>query len=38
VDEIGKFVVDRLRKVEGIEKTLSCMVYGTAKESLDINL
>jgi len=38
VDEIGKFVVDKLRKLEGVEKTLSCMVYGTAKESLDINL
>ncbi len=38
VDEIGKFVVDKLRKVKGVEKTLSCMVYGTAKESLDISL
>jgi len=38
VDEIGKFVVDKLRKLEGVEKTLSCMVYGTAKESLDIGL
>ena len=38
VDEVGKFVIDKLRKVEGIEKTLSCMVYGTAKESLDVNL
>ena len=38
VDEVGKFVIDKLRKVEGIEKTLSCMVYDTAKESLDVNL
>jgi len=38
VDDIGKFVVDRLRKVEGIEKTWSCMVYDAVKESLDIGL
>lgn len=38
VDEIGKFVVDKLRKIEGIEKTLSCMVYDAIKESLDISL
>jgi len=38
VDEIGKFVVDKLRKLEGVEKTLSCMVYGTAKETLDIQI
>jgi len=38
VDEIGKFVVDKLRKLEGVEKTLSCLVYGTSKESLDIAL
>ena len=38
VDEIGRFVVDKLRKLQGIEKTLSCMVYDTPKESLDINL
>jgi len=36
VDEVGKFVVDRLRKIEGVEKTLSCMVYGTEKETTDI--
>lgn len=36
VDEMGKFVVDKLRKVEGVEKTLSCMVYGTEKETTDI--
>jgi len=38
VDDVGKFVVDRLRKIEGIEKTLSCMVYDAIKESLDISL
>ncbi len=38
VDDAGKFVVDKLRKIEGIEKTLSCMVYDAVKESLDISL
>ena len=36
VDEIGKFVVDKLRKVKGIEKTLTCMVFDTTKETSDI--
>lgn len=36
VDEVGKFVIDKLRKIEGVEKTLSCMVYGTEKETTDI--
>jgi DNA-binding Lrp family transcriptional regulator len=38
VDDVGKFVVDKLRKIEGIGKTLSCMVYEAVKESLDISL
>jgi DNA-binding Lrp family transcriptional regulator len=38
VDDVGKFVIDKLRKIEGIEKTLSCMVYDAVKESLDISL
>lgn len=39
VDVIGKFVIDRLRVVKGIEKTLTCMVFETCKETteLDIN-
>jgi len=36
VDEVGKFVIDKLRKIEGVEKTLSCMVYETEKETTDI--
>lgn len=38
VDAIGKFVVDKLRKVQGIEKTLTCMVFSTARETSDIGL
>ena len=36
VAAIGRFVVDKLRNIRGIEKTLTCMVFGTAKETLDI--
>jgi len=38
VDTIGKFVIDKLRTVKGIEKTLTCMVFGTQKETTDITL
>lgn len=36
VNELGRFVVDRLRTVEGVDKTLTCVVLDTAKESLAI--
>lgn len=38
VDAIGKFVVDKLRLINGIEKTLTCMVFETVKETTEINL
>jgi Lrp/AsnC family leucine-responsive transcriptional regulator len=38
VDAIGNFVIDRLRTVKGIEKTLTCMVFETEKETTDIKL
>lgn len=38
VDSIGKFVVDKLRLVEGIEKTLTCLVFESEKESTAIAL
>jgi Lrp/AsnC family leucine-responsive transcriptional regulator len=38
VDSIGKFVVDKLRLVKGIEKTLTCVVFETEKESTAIPL
>jgi len=38
VGSIGKFVIDKLRMVEGIEKTLTCMVFETEKETTDILL
>jgi DNA-binding Lrp family transcriptional regulator len=36
VNTVGKFVVDKLRLVKGIEKTLTCMVFDTQKETTDI--
>jgi DNA-binding Lrp family transcriptional regulator len=38
VDAVGEFVIDRLRLVKGIKKTLTCMVFDTEKESTDISL
>lgn len=38
VDAIGDFVIDRLRAVKGIEKTLTCMVFETGKETTSIKL
>jgi DNA-binding Lrp family transcriptional regulator len=38
VDAVGKFVVDKLRTVEGIEKTLTCLVFDTQKETTEIAL
>ena len=38
VDAVGKFVVDKLRLINGLEKTLTCMVFETVKETTKINL
>jgi Lrp/AsnC family transcriptional regulator, leucine-responsive regulatory protein len=38
VDAIGKFVVDKLRLINGLEKTLTCMVFETVKESTSVLL
>lgn len=37
VDAIGKFVVDKLRLIKGLEKTLTCMVFETVKESTSLS-
>jgi DNA-binding Lrp family transcriptional regulator len=36
VDTLGRIVIDRLRLVKGIEKTLTCMVFETCKETTEI--
>ncbi|MCW3998470.1 MAG: Lrp/AsnC family transcriptional regulator [Candidatus Bathyarchaeota archaeon] len=33
VEAVGKFVVDKLRLIDGLEKTLTCMVFETIKET-----
>ena len=38
VNAVGKFVVDKLRTVPGISKTLTIMVFDPVKESLDVPL
>jgi len=38
VASVGVFVVDKLRTVQGISKTLTCMVFDSIKESVDIPL
>jgi Lrp/AsnC family transcriptional regulator, leucine-responsive regulatory protein len=36
VDAVGKFVGDKLRRIKGLEKTLTCMVFETVKESTSL--
>jgi DNA-binding Lrp family transcriptional regulator len=38
VEAVGNFIVDKLRTVEGIEKTLTCMVFDTQKEEFTLNI
>jgi len=38
VESIGKFVVDKLRLIQGLEKTLTCMVFETVKETTKVHL
>ncbi|MCW4006996.1 MAG: Lrp/AsnC family transcriptional regulator [Candidatus Bathyarchaeota archaeon] len=36
VDAVGKFVVDKLRIINGLEKTLTCMVFETVKDTTKV--
>lgn len=36
VDAVGKFVVDNLRRIKGLEKTLTCMVFANVKETTSL--
>ncbi len=38
VDELGKFVVDKLRQIHGVEKTYTSVVLDTIKETTKIKL
>ncbi len=36
VESVGRFIVDRLRLVKGVEKTLTCLVFESQKETTSI--
>ena len=36
IGAVGKFVIDKLRTIKGIEKTLTCLAFDTVKEGLTI--
>ncbi|MCL1970994.1 MAG: Lrp/AsnC family transcriptional regulator [Candidatus Bathyarchaeota archaeon] len=36
VNDVGKFVVDKLRRINGLQKTLTCMVFETVKETTSL--
>lgn len=36
--EVGDFVVNKLRTLRGVEKTLTCMVFESMKETSDLNI
>ncbi|MCL2691359.1 MAG: Lrp/AsnC family transcriptional regulator [Candidatus Bathyarchaeota archaeon] len=36
VNAIGKFVVDKLRRINGLQKTLTCMIFETIKETTSL--
>ena len=36
VEAVGKFVVDKLRLIKGLEKTLTCMIFETVKETTEV--
>ena len=38
VEAVGRFVVDKLRTVKGVEKTLTCMVFETVKETTNLTI
>lgn len=38
VQKIGDFINQKLRYIEGVEKSLSCISFGTQKESMDLPL
>ncbi|RLG51846.1 MAG: Lrp/AsnC family transcriptional regulator [Thermoproteota archaeon] len=38
VEELGRLVIDKLRTIEGVEKTLTCVVLDTAKETTELPL
>ena len=38
VEDLGRFVIDKIRAIPGVEKTLTCVVLDTLKETMSINV
>lgn len=38
IDSVGRFVIDKLRAVRGIEKTLTCVVFESVKEATAVEV
>ena len=38
IRDIGNLVLDELRLIEGIQKTVTCLVFDTAKETLHLDI
>ncbi len=38
VDAVGRFVIDRLRTVKGVDRTLTSLIFHTEKETLDLDI
>jgi Lrp/AsnC family leucine-responsive transcriptional regulator len=36
MDEVGKLLIDRIRPIRGVKKTLTCVAFETKKETTDI--
>jgi DNA-binding Lrp family transcriptional regulator len=36
MDEIGRLLIDKIRLIKGVKKTLTCMAFQTEKETTDI--
>jgi DNA-binding Lrp family transcriptional regulator len=38
IESVGKFIAEKLRTVKGIDRTVTCLVFETAKETTEIDL
>lgn len=38
VEDVEKFVLEKIRKIKGVEKTQTCIVFNTQKETTTIKI
>jgi DNA-binding Lrp family transcriptional regulator len=38
IDSVGKFLVEKLKTVDGIDRTVTCLVFETTKETTEMDL